>query len=667
MFKESPSTSKKVSKNENFLANTGINLPTSKIYNAKGIVENHMMGINRVVELSLVVEGKVIKHFNHFSLKQSAKKHHSFEVLLSHDSLENFENHEMNKAQGFLGKRLTAIFKYRGIESSPERVFVGVILEVGYQQDQGSLGNIILKGFSPTRLLDMAPHTQSFGGSQSTVLNAIADAVIKEGLGASKYDIRVDSDYQKEISYSSQYNETHYNYLARMAEAYGEQFFYDGEVLHFGKLPPQEEPVDLIYGSNVSDISMKMKAVHVNPTFYGYNSSKNEKLTSGASKINHKSDIANRAYNISKKTLITESKRVAPIKASTFMDVNASQKGTAGSKAVEVFTTSGNTSIPFLYPGCVANINMRQQDSNKTNYFTKLMITEATHEVDARGLYSGSFEAIAADTGFLPRPEFEQPLAETQIAEVISNTDPENKGRVQVRFDWQLHETTEFIRVMSPDAGSSDKVSKNRGFMAIPEVGDQVMVNFQHNHPDRPFVLGGLFHGQVGDGGGSGNNIKSLSSKSGNIIQFNDATGIEIKDRSGNYVTLSGTGNLDTEISAEYTENVGGSQTTNVKNKVTIDVGKDSSTLTMDKTGKVSIKSNKEIRLETGSSSITLKEDGTIDIKGINITLQGTTVKASGSSSVIADNSSENSCSASAINITPSLISVNNPGQVDIN
>jgi hypothetical protein len=34
------------------------------------------------------------------------------------------------------------------------------------------------------------------------------------------------------------------------------------------------------------------------------------------------------------------------------------------------------------------------------------MITEVSHEVDARGYYNGYFEAIAADTGFIPRPEF---------------------------------------------------------------------------------------------------------------------------------------------------------------------------------------------------------------------------------------------------------------------
>jgi uncharacterized protein involved in type VI secretion and phage assembly len=34
--------------------------------------------------------------------------------------------------------------------------------------------------------------------------------------------------------------------------------------------------------------------------------------------------------------------------------------------------------------------------------------------------------------------------------------------------------------------------------MSIPEVGDQVIVNFVHQHPDRPFVMGGMFHGGIG-------------------------------------------------------------------------------------------------------------------------------------------------------------------------
>ncbi|MBV8327734.1 MAG: Vgr family protein [Chryseobacterium sp.] len=595
------------------------NQPTSRIHNAASIPSNQIQGINRVVKLDIVVEGKIIKHFKHFRLHQSAVKHHEFELTLAYDTLGSPENHNLGEVQNFLGKRITVISKYKDVEDGPERSFVGVITEVGFSQEKGSLGNVVLTGSSPTVLLDAAPHIQSFGGGQPISLNSIASEVIKEGLGSSKFDFRVDAQHGN-VSYSSQYEETHYNYLARMAEAYGEQFFYDGEVLHFGKLPPQEKPLTLTYGSSVHDIKIKMKAQHVNPTFYGYNSSKNEKLITGSSKINHTSDIAKRAYEISEKVFKTPSLRVAPIKASSFMDVDASQKGTAGSKASQVFVTSGTTTVPFLYPGCTADIEMRKTDSNETSYFTKLMITEVTHEVDARGYYNGSFEAIAADTGYIPRPEFDSPRAEAQFAKVISNTDPLNQGRVQVQFDWQKGpNTTEFIRVMTPDAGSSDKVSTNRGFMAVPEVGDQVIVNFVHQHPDRPFVMGGMFHGGIGAGGGAGNNVKSLSSRSGNKLELNDGEGsVLLTDQGGANMKFDGAGNAVTNANKNKEVNVGNDNTVRAGNTNMINVG-DASVLQMDKTGKVSLTANTEFKIVVGASTVIIDKEGKITINGKEI------------------------------------------------
>lgn len=591
--------------------------PTSKIFNAEGISESAIAGINRVVKLEIFVEGKEIKFFKNFKLTQSAVKHHQFDLVLAHDTLGSAENHNLEEAQGFLGKRVTVVFKYKDVENGPERNFVGVITEVGFGQDKGSLGNIILTGYSPTILLDSAPHTQSFGGKQEISLNSIADQVMKEGLGSSKFDVRVDAQYGN-VSYSSQYDETHYNYLARIAEAYGEQFFYDGEVLHFGKLPPQQKPVTLTYGSNVADVKIKMKAQHVKPSFYGYNSSKNEKLTGGNSKINHTSDIAKRAYQISEKTFITPSLSVAPIKAAKVTDVDASQRSATGSNSVNVFTTSGTTSVPFLYPGCTADIEMRKPDSNETSYFTKLMMTEVTHEVDARGYYTGSFEAIAADTGFMPRPDFNSPKAEPQFAKVISNTDPLNQGRVQVQFDWQNgSNTTEFIRVMTPDAGSSEKVSKNRGFMAIPEVDDHIMVNFVHQHPDRPFVMGGMFHGGAGGGGGQGNNVKSLSSKSGHTISLNDAGGITITDRSGgNIITVDGTNTISAIASKKVTLDNG-------KSSITID----DETITI-QAKNIHITGDTIVSMGSGKAGIELTSEANV------AALSGTTVTTSGSKEV---------------------------------
>lgn len=595
--------------------------PTSKIFNAEGIPENAIAGINRVVRLDIHVEGKPITYFKHFKMTQSATKHHEFDLILAHDTLGSAENHNLEEAQNFLGKRITVVFKYKDVEGGPERNFVGVITEVGFSQEKGSLGNLVLSGFSPTVLLDAAPHIQSFGGSQPISLNSIATEVIKEGLGQGKFDFRVDARHGN-VPYSSQYEETHYNYLARIAEAYGEQFFYDGEVLHFGQLPPQEKPVILTYGSNLTDVKIKMKAQHVNPSFYGYNSSKNEKFKGGNAKINHTSDIAKRAYEISERTFQTPSLRVAPIKAASFMDIDASQKGTAGSKAAEVFITSGNTTVPFLYPGCIADIEMRKTDTNDTSYFTKLMLIEVTHEVDARGYYDGSFQAIASDTGFIPRPEFTIPVAEPQFGKVISNTDPQNQGRIQVQLDWQSgQDTTEFIRVMSPDAGSSEKVGKNRGFMSIPEVGDQVIVNFVHLHPDRPFVMGGMYHGGIGAGGGAGNNIMSFSGRSGAELKYDNGAGsMNLKDQGGANMNFDGAGNATTNANINHTINAGSTNVINVGSK---EGGGANSMLKMDAGGNIVLSCDTTITFKTGSSSITLNTDGTILIGGKLIGISG--------------------------------------------
>jgi len=599
--------------------------PTSKIYNAEGIRSNEIAGINRVVRLDIHVEGVAIKHFKHFKLIQSATKHHEFDLTLAHDTLGKAENHNLEEVQNFLGKRITVVFHYKDVEDGPERNFVGVITEVGFSQEKGSLGNLVLSGFSPTILLDAAPHIQSFGGAQPISLNSIANEIIKEGLGQGKFDFRVDARHGN-VAYSSQYGETHYNYLARIAEAYGEQFFYDGEVLHFGQLPPQEKPVMLTYGSNLTDVKIRMKAQHVNPSFYGYNSSKNEKFKGGSTKINHTSDIAKRAYEISERTFQTPSLRVAPIKASSFLDIDASQKGTAGSKASEVFVTSGNTTVPFLYPGCIADIEMRKEDTNDTSYFTKLMLIEVTHEVDARGYYDGSFEAIASDTGYIPRPDFTIPIAEPQFGQVISNTDPLNQGRVQVQFDWQAgQDTTEFIRVMSPDAGSSDKVDKNRGFMSIPEVGDQVIVNFVHLHPDRPFVMGGMFHGRIGAGGGAGNNIMSFSGRSGAELKYDNGAGsMNLKDQGGANMFFDGAGNAIVNANTDHTTNTGSNNTINAGSSTVINVGGKKGTppqavLKMDSAGNVVIDAKSSITLKVGGNLLSIDKQGLIKMNGKNL------------------------------------------------
>lgn len=562
------------------------------------IQKSEITGQNNITNIKIAIEGGVnITKYKHFSLSQSAVEHHSFLLVLDYDSLGEAENHQMEHIKNLLGKRITITFFYRGeMKDVPERNFVGVITNVSFSRERNNQGSIVLTGKSPTILLDAAPHTQSFGGKQVIALKSVVEQTIKEGLG-SNFSFRVEPSYSN-VTYLCQYEETHYNFLARVAETYGEQFFYDGEKLHFGKLPTPEAPIKLMFGKNVDEIDIQMRTQHINRSFYGYNSGDDKALTSKETPIEHKSSLAKDAFEISKNTFKTASLQVAPMKALTGSDIQTAQKSTVGSIATQVFITSGKTSVPFLYPGCVVEMEMYDSINKEANYLTKLMITEIRHTLDSIGNYVGIFEAIAADTGFLPRPVFKTPIAEPQTATVVDNKD--SKGRVQVRFDWQQG-STEWIRVMTPDAGGSEKVSKNRGFVAIPEIGDQVMVGFIHNHPDRPYVMGSLFHGKVGGGGGSGNNMKSLSSKSGHTIELNDGGGITIKDKTGN--------NL----------------------------------ITLDGTNKITIGAIDNITLGTGDSSISLSKDGTIRISGKNISINGSSLieQAAGDSNKIAISSEE--------------------------
>lgn len=568
------------------------------------IQRNEIFGQNNIPELKVVIDKNPIPHFKHFTLLQSAMGHHSFSLVLDFNSLPNKQTHKMEDIKEMLGKRLTATFSYKVASNDiPKRSFIGVITNVSFARERDNQGCVILTGKSPTILLDGAPHTRSFGGKQVISLKSVAQEVIQEAF-ETNYDFRIDPTYAN-VSYVCQYEETSYNFLARVAETYGEQFFYDGMQLHFGKLPLPEKPIQLVFGKNVDEINIELKALHLNRSFYGYNSGDNQILTSGKTPITHPSSLARKAYESSETIFKTPSLQVAPMKASTGHDIESLQKSTIGSLAVDVFVTSGKTSVPFLYPGCVVDMEMYDTERKETNYLTRLMIVEIHHSVDFAGNYVGHFEAIASDTGFLPRPVFHTPIAEPQTATVVDNKD--DKGRVQVRFDWQ-DTSTEWIRVMTPDAGGSDKVSKNRGFVAIPEIGDQVMVGFIHNHPDRPYVMGSLFHGKVGSGGGSGNNVKSISTKSGNAVVFNDDKGsIFMRDKGSATFSLNGAGSAT--INANVSHNV------NAGSKSVIGVGATKETppqtlFSMDKDGNILLNAQKSITFQVGENKITLSEEG---------------------------------------------------------
>ena len=221
-------------------------------------------------------------------------------------------------------------------------------------------------------------------------------------------------------------------------------------------------------------------------------------------------------------------------------------------------------------------------NSNKVHFKTEdigtYIINEISHKATDIGEYENSFKALPAFIKKLPEPQVTFPQAQTQQALVVDNADPKGQGRIRVQMNWQQTKNlrTQWMRVMTPDAGTSSEVPSNRGLVFIPEVGDHVMLGFRYNDPNRPFVMGSLFNGTIGAGGQAQNNIKSIYTRTGSTITFDEgASSILVKDPSGNTWFMDGAGNISVTAPKNFTVNAGENITMTAGKNVTVSAGDD--------------------------------------------------------------------------------------------
>jgi uncharacterized protein involved in type VI secretion and phage assembly len=128
---------------------------------------------------------------------------------------------------------------------------------------------------------------------------------------------------------------------------------------------------------------------------------------------------------------------------------------------------------------------------------------------------------------------------------VSNNQDPENLGRVRMKFPWLSddHES-DWSRMASPMAGGG------RGAYFLPEVEDEVLVAFEHGDVRCPYIVGGMWNGKdapPSNNSDGKNNIRVIHSRCGHLIRLDDTDGaekIEIIDKTGsNSVTIESASN----------------------------------------------------------------------------------------------------------------------------
>lgn len=123
------------------------------------------------------------------------------------------------------------------------------------------------------------------------------------------------------------------------------------------------------------------------------------------------------------------------------------------------------------------------------------------------------------------------------VVGIVTNIeDPENIGRIKVKFPWLIDEDESNWARIATLMGGPD-----RGSAFIPEVDDEVLLAFDHGDVRHPYILGALWNGQdkppAEKEGDTNNNLRLFKSRSGHLLVFDDSDGsekIEIIDKTGN-------------------------------------------------------------------------------------------------------------------------------------
>ena len=441
--------------------------------------------------------------------------------------------------------------------------------------------------------------------------------IVKRVTEKASFEIKCNPKYKGLLPYAMQYGESNFDFLNRLSCTYGELFYYDGRTLFFGT-PDDPRAEDLYVDQDLISLRTYSSAVPRKYTGYGY-------LPMEDQFVRTPEHFKPNAENSLLKTITERSDYLFPDKGVVEAGTAAYSEdhlydmasGLRLDAAGRMLNIEGQTRTCRIKLGSLINVLFpHRMDVPSLGQYR---IIQITHRIDKNGNYSNHFLAMPSPYEYVLERFKHKLIAYPEVATVSANNDPRGQGRVQVQFYWQkpLSLTTNWLRVQTPDAGSSDQVSSNRGLVTIPEVGDQVMVGFEHGDPHRPFVMGSLFHGKAGTGGGTGNNVKSLSSKSGHTIELNDGGGITIKDKTGENLIVVGGKDMITIVSSKT---------------IAISNGKSSLVLEEDKivmdAAKIAITGSDFVSAGSGSAGFQLaKEEGIAAVSG-------TTVITSGSSEV---------------------------------
>ena len=518
---------------------------------------------------------------------------------------------------------------------SEELRFEGVICNLTSQRQTMSQGMLIqVTAYSPDYFLIDNPHCYSF---ENKNLNAIIKEAVNNPEPAHAIHLRLDPKMDKTIPYVVQYNENTYQFIARLAQRYGEFLYYEDNKLVFGKVDAKSA-VTLHPDTDVLSYHYDLAMDH--PYFahghHNYLEYENDfyKAVKFTDQSQHK--LTDYVYAHSRDSFAKPT--LQNLHASVQEDNEIDQLGESvqaqgfGARSM-MMTCSLTTNRADIKLGSKITITEAADQENgsvKIANHEELLVVRVVCRGSLNGHFESDLTAIPAKAEYPPYANSDvYPVTETQRAIVRDNKDPEALGRIRVQFLWQeLHDDnmwTPWLRITQAHGGN------DKGSYIIPEIDEEVMVGFENGNAEKPYVIGTLYHGRQRPGDGwysNSNDVKAFRTRNGHTVEVHDVADggyIRIYDNGKeNYILtystdeklikLESKGNIELYADNDIIMEAGNDMKIKVGNNRRLDVGNDDET-TVGNDQSLSVSNDQGISIGN-NQTLSVSEDQSVRVSG---------------------------------------------------
>lgn len=543
---------------------------------------------------SVMVDNERIEYdISSVELRQFIDRHHILKLSIRERAEDT--TRDITSYAGVLGKAISLTIQPSGgvVDESRSMTFVGVVTRVDRSSNIDAINVTTIEAHSPTITMD-GPKNNAFFRDQSRT-DILGSIVRNYPITAGKIESSGGS-----MAFCVQHKETDYDFVMRLASGAGLFAHYDGREFHCFK-PSSTGAEELVWRETLGSFSMALGTAPQEFTaqVYNYEQSKSysqdtKSLRSTASLSTLSQASPDASSQIYRKSGFSSAPQVVG-DARSLDDTLLREKQRSMGRMI---SCTGQSSVPAITVGKC--IQVRALDQLEGHY----LVDSITHIVNATGGYHNTFTCRPLDIAFPPAHSAVATATHLQTATVVDNDDPDKLGRIKVKFPWLESEETIWIRLLTPHAG------QDRGWYAIPEIGDEVLVGYEFGNPRYPVALGALYNkdsAPPATAGASENNIKLFRTKGGNQIEINDESGAEAIS----ITTKDGDNKIVLDMS-------GPGITIESKGDITL------------KGKNISLESDQEIKLKAGSNAgieaganLETKASGTYTAEGATVTVKG--------------------------------------------